>query len=262
MDFIQAESMCAMQADIPEASVQSYRPMSMPRLPVLANVWDPLNDSEVESIMPRITGPGPAEMGLERLLVLSFANCQLAGNLPRVWGGMPMLESLSLGNNSLTGSPVMFGLPNLQQLRLENNKLTGSLHNVTNACYPMVKHLSLSGNALTSSLPPSWSTRTLVHLDVSMNRLNGTLPPEWGGLKDSQDALMASNLSSSLQSLLIQGNVLSGPIPSVWSAMRSLACWSLAGNPNMCGAVPANMTCPDGNGTTIGKLLKEHWLSH
>jgi Leucine-rich repeat (LRR) protein len=38
----------------------------------------------------------------------------------------------------------------------------------------------LSGNALSSPLPPEFSVLTnLKHLDLSVNRLVGTLPPQW-----------------------------------------------------------------------------------
>ena len=239
---------------MPEAWGQSYRVRSNSRLAVLGDAWDPYNESSLGVPMPGISGPFPPDSGLEKLLLLNCSSCQLIGYLPRVWRGMYKLESLLLGNNSLMGSPLLYGLSALQRLSLDGNRLNGTLHNCTvAACYPNVKQLSISRNALTSTLPPSWSSRLLTHLDVSMNRLSGTLPNEWGGMVEVQGAVVASDLSNSLQSLLLQGNMLAGSIPSGWSAMRSLACWSLAGNSPMCGSVPANMTCPDGNGTAIGK---------
>lgn len=95
-----------------------------------------------------------------------------------------------------------------------------------------------------------WSKVALQHLDLSNNAISGPLPPSW-----TNSSL--GPLAVSLQTLLLNGNQLSGQMPSL-AGMPALSCWSAADNWGLCGLPPASQVCGSINNTFIG----ERWYSH
>ncbi len=87
------------------------------------------------------------------------------GTLPLSWKGATALESLSLGNNQLTGTlPASWGddseFETLRTLSLENNRLSGTLPPAwgrSKAFYEAFGvHLRLDNNTLSGMVPSSW----------------------------------------------------------------------------------------------------------
>jgi hypothetical protein len=83
-----------------------------------------------------------------------------------------------------------------------------------------VDHLDLSFNALTGTLPPSWSNigstlkfqtagGGLKQLWLDVNQLSGSLPESWGGF-------------GALQRLFLSENKLSGTLPESFSSMTQV----------------------------------------
>lgn len=96
-------------------------------------------------------------------------------------------------------------------------------------------------------LSAGWANFTqLTYLDLSYNALNGPLPVQWNNA--------SLPLASSLKTLLLNNNSLNGSLPLL-PAMSASGCWSVAGNPGLCGIAPANATCSDYTGTGIGGYL-------
>lgn len=85
----------------------------------------------------------------------------------------------------------------------------------------------------------------LQQLDLSYNSLSGPLPASW-----TQQS--AGTLAQTLQTLLLHGNQITGPLPSI-VGMLALSCWSVQGNWFLCGPVPDASTCGSINGTRLGE---------
>ncbi|KAM5580166.1 LRR receptor-like serine/threonine-protein kinase RGI5 [Rosa sericea] len=170
-----------------------------------------------------VTGPIPTQLGrLVNLRVISLTNNRLTGQIPSTLSLLTNLHTLDLSYNRLTGSvpPGLTRLPMLKVLILSSNDISGGIPSVLS----QLLHLDFSRNRLTGHLPqplPSTlryvslaendlagpisgffdSISDLVHLDLSMNRFSGALP--------------ASLFRTSLPSLLLQRNNLSGWVPSL-----------------------------------------------
>jgi hypothetical protein len=85
----------------------------------------------------------------------------------------------------------------------------------------------------------------LQHLDLSNNAISGPLPPPWTNSS-------AGPLAISLQTLLLNGNQLSGSLPSL-PGLPALSCWSVSDNWGLCGVGPAAQVCGSTNNTFIGE---------
>jgi hypothetical protein len=98
-------------------------------------------------------------------------------------------------------------------------------------------------------LPPSWSEWSLLglqHLDLSHNLLSGIgAPSTWTSNANG-------TLAQSLETLLLNSNLLSGQLPDL-SGMVLLSCWSVASNWLVCGPVPPAGVCGAIDNTNIGR---------
>lgn len=91
-----------------------------------------------------------------------------------------------------------------------------------------------------------WVRLPLQLLDLSFNQLSGAVPL----LAWSSTGL--GPLSATLGTLLLAGNALSGPLEQMLG-FQALACWSVAGNPQLCGAVPVTAVCGNTTNTLLGE---------
>ncbi|CAN6707833.1 unnamed protein product [Malus baccata var. baccata] len=173
-----------------------------------------------------VTGPIPFQLGwLASLRVISLTNNRLTGPIPQSLSLLTNLHTLDLSYNSLAGPipPGLTQLPNLKVLILASNSLSGEVpYNVSS----QLLHLDFNRNGLTGPLPPSLPT-TLRYVSLSENDMSGPI----GSVFDSLDDLVHLNLGSNrlsgplpqtlfrttLQSLLLQRNNLSGWVPQAGS---------------------------------------------
>lgn len=95
---------------------------------------------------------------------------------------------------------------------------------------------------------------TLQHLDISYNQIQGSVPRSWA-------LQSAGTLAATLQTLLLDSNQLTGPLPDL-SGMPALSCWSVANNWLLCGAVPTTSTCGGFNNTRVGEDTIQHCASY
>ncbi|XWS08124.1 hypothetical protein CRYUN_Cryun41cG0052700 [Craigia yunnanensis] len=194
---------------------------------------------------------------------LTLSINKLSGSIPRSIGNLTRLEVLQLGENNLEGKlPYMSSVLNLEELHLWGNNLNGkipdSISNVSklrilglqnNSFFGLIpntlgnlrflERLLLAGNHLTTKTSThEWSflyslanCRYLRDLDLSFNPLNGILPTS------------ISNLSASLQSLLISGCNIRGAIPMEIGSLINIIWLDISSN-ELSGPIP----------TTIGRL--------
>ncbi|KAL6140371.1 hypothetical protein ACLB2K_058671 [Fragaria x ananassa] len=177
-----------------------------------------------------VTGAIPTQLGrLVNLRVISLTNNRLTGQIPVTLSLLTNLHTLDLSFNRLTGSipPPLLRLPMLKVLILSSNSISGDIPAVVSS---QLLHLDFSNNKLTGQLPKQLPSSLryvslacndlvgpisgmdgtqlpdLVHLDLSMNHFSGALP--------------ASLFRTSLPSLFLQRNNLSGWVPSVEEDQR------------------------------------------
>jgi hypothetical protein len=137
-------------------------------------------------------------VGLE---VLSLADNAFEGSVPAQLGLLAQLQTLSLETNGFSAIPRELGfLRNLGSLTIFENSLTGTLHSELGALSNL-RTLNMRSNEFTGTIPPQYgSLTTLRELDLSSNALNGLIPVEIG-------------LLTRLLGLYLQANRLSGQIP-------------------------------------------------
>lgn len=91
--------------------------------------------------------------------------------------------------------------------------------------------LNLSSNAFQSTLPPQWSSASLILLDLSKNRLFGPLPVAYG----------SKETFPKLANIFLQNNAFSGPLPGPeWTTTGfapQVVIVLRPGNENLCGRV-------------------------
>jgi Leucine-rich repeat (LRR) protein len=139
-------------------------------------------------------------------------------------------------------------------LSLNYSSLSGTIPETLCERMPFLRHLDISWNSISGSLPASLhDCHALEFFDATSNRLTGTLPESWANL-------------TNLRTLLLWGNRLSGTIPSHWSSMRKLERLDLSWN-SLSGPLPTSFhecqaleffRCP---GNPLTGTLPESWAN-
>lgn len=91
----------------------------------------------------------------------------------------------------------------MKELSLADNQLSGNISYYGNwTVLPYLKHINISRNSFTGSLPPEWSAlRNNVTIDVSYNNLTGPLPATWSSMGADGQTLPLTYLDASYNSL-------------------------------------------------------------
>ena len=167
---------------------------------------------------------------------------------------LPQLTSLALYYNSFNGTiPVEYG--RLQSLELHYNKLDGSLPDGFFQMATSLSVLNVGANQLTGTISSSIGLATaLGSLSLFENNFQGTLPAAIYDLPlvdfQAQSNLIAGNLPldtktnsrwiSTLESLWLQNNALTGTIPTIFGQYFPLLDLRLGGN-KISGAIPDSL---------------------
>ncbi|KAL3690710.1 hypothetical protein R1sor_004361 [Riccia sorocarpa] len=171
------------------------------------------------------SGPLPELGELESLLHLRLENNEFLGNLSQRFP--PMLQSLELQNNRLTGSmddTNLFSLGSLQKLDLSENNFTGVLPALSGL--QNITFLDVSNNGFQGTLPSTLFSLNLYYCNMSLNNFTGSIEVRGQSLRGVLD-LSRNALSGGISSLLsmlsaisyldLGDNRLEGPVPSVIS---------------------------------------------
>ncbi|XP_041990085.1 probable LRR receptor-like serine/threonine-protein kinase At1g56140 [Salvia splendens] len=200
-----------------------------------------------------LTGPIPAAIGnLSRMQYLSIGHNALSGPLPRELGLLTDLRFLAFGTNSFSGPlPSELGsLTRLSQIYIDSSGVSGPIP----ASFANLRNLErvwASDNGFTGPIPDfigSWSSLTL--LKFQGNSFVGPIPASFSNLSllndlrisDVSNANGSSSLNflrnmTSLSTLVLRNNNISGSIPSFLEGFWSLTFLDLSFN-NLNGTVP------------------------
>lgn len=185
----------------------------------------------------------PADIGftLPRIQSLSLYNCGLKGRIPMSIGNMTRLRLIQLHINNLQGiaPPEIGRLKDLEVLNLQSNQLEDKW----DRDWPLIQSLgncsrlfalSLSYNRFQGMLPPSLVNLTIwiQQILINGNKISGSIPTEIGKL-------------SNLRVLAIADNALTGTIPDTIGGLHNMTGLDVSGN-NLSGEIPsllvANLT--------------------
>ncbi|CAI9096710.1 OLC1v1032913C2 [Oldenlandia corymbosa var. corymbosa] len=234
----------------------------------------------------RLSGQIPDEIGdCSALISLDFSSNSLYGDIPFSISKLKELEFLVLKSNQLIGPipSTLSQIPNLKVLDLAQNSLSGEIPRLI-YWNEVLQYLGLRGNKLVGSLSPDMCQLTgLWYFDVRNNSLTGSIPQSIGNCTAFQVLDLSYNEFTGeipfnigflqVATLSLQGNQLSGPIPSVIGLMQALAVLDLSCN-NLSGPIPSilgNLTFTEklylhGNKLTgsippeLGNMSKLHYL--
>ncbi|RLM78897.1 hypothetical protein C2845_PM12G06750 [Panicum miliaceum] len=175
-----------------------------------------------------LTGHIPDSLfNLSSLQLFSLQSNNLQGSLPKEMGNsFPQLEYLHLGINEFHGSipSSLCNSTNLRDLLLEYNQFSGTIPPCLGQLYGLFR-LGLVVNQLEARSPTDWNFLTslancsiLSYLGLAANNLGGTMPSS------------IVNLSTTLQVLYIDYNIIEGTIPEEIGNLVSLTQIAMGGN--------------------------------
>ncbi|KAH6836042.1 leucine-rich repeat transmembrane protein kinase family protein [Perilla frutescens var. hirtella] len=197
-------------------------------------------------------GEIPVEMitKYSNLRVIDLSANQLSGSIPRELGELTSLQTLLLSANHLSGG-IPASLTNITTLRRFAANQNGFNGTIPSGITSYLAFLDLSYNELTGTIPSDLlSGPNLQALDLSSNKLEGSIPAinstKLFRLRLGSNSLNGTIPSDSLGSLVelmyleLDGNSISGGIPSELGMLRKLALLNLAQN-RLAGVLPPEL---------------------
>jgi hypothetical protein len=195
----------------------------------------------------RLTGSIPPVSSLTQLRILELYANSLSGSIPLL-DGLSSLTSLELNSNQLTGSiPSLSSLTSLQIFDLDTNALTGPVPSL--AAMTRLQYVALDTNRLSGPIPDLSSLAQLSDCELYDNDFDGSVPG-LSHLARLRILLLANNrltgpfpdvTGTALETLDLDYNFLSGPIPSTVGNAKTLRNLLCAGN-DLVGALPASLS--------------------
>jgi Leucine-rich repeat (LRR) protein len=204
----------------------------------------------------------------QNLSSLKLGHNNFTGEIPDAMGFCTLLFLVDLSYNSLTGAvPLALGnLTNLQELHLQGNKLTVLDPKIYSGFATTLNILNIAENPWNSPIPTEiGSLRILEVLNLSYGGYTGPIPKELGQLGQvevldlshnnlsGEVPIELGNLMTSLTSVNISFNHLTGALPPQWVKFLIANPAAFSGNPGLCLTYDANNVCspmstPSGQG--------------
>ncbi|CAL4979291.1 unnamed protein product [Urochloa decumbens] len=225
----------------------------------------------------KLQGSIPAELGLlGNLSALFVLSNELTGNIPQFLGSSRCLRWVNLQNNSLSGEipPVLFNSTSITFIDLSYNGLSGSIPHLSQSLSSPLHYLSLTENNLSGKIPhslgnlSSLSIMLLAHnnlhgsvperfsklgalrvLDLGYNNLSDTVPSALYNVSSltflglganklvGKIPCNVGNTISSIEELVLEGNMFEGPIPASLANASNLQLLDLRSN-SFTGTIP------------------------
>ncbi|OVA19245.1 Leucine-rich repeat [Macleaya cordata] len=186
---------------------------------------------------------------LPNLSYLDLSSNNLQGTLPHSINLTLLYPSsvLNLASNKLRG-PLPLPPQNVGVFYLSENEFTGGISTETGERLSKATYVSLSGNKLSGSIPPSICSHVLMHLDLSNNQLSGTIPSTLNYCNSLDSLNLGTNLlignvpkgleqAKKLKSLQLNENSLNGTFPSFIEQLQDIEVLDLGSN-NFEGTIP------------------------
>ncbi|KAL1209261.1 Receptor-like protein 43 [Cardamine amara subsp. amara] len=160
-------------------------------------------------------GEIPSSLGnLSYLTTLDLSINNFSGEIPSSLGRLSQLVSLNVFINKFNGNfpLIILNLTNLSILDISYNQFAGMLPPNISSSLPNLEYFYADHNNFTGKIPSFICTLcTLTILDLSNNQFNGSIPRCMG------------NFSSTLQTLNLRKNRLSGGLPeNISASVKSL----------------------------------------
>ncbi|CAN1347035.1 Probable LRR receptor-like serine/threonine-protein kinase At3g47570 [Linum perenne] len=178
----------------------------------------------------------PSIFNISTLMDVHFSMNQFHGSLPGDLGlSLPRLRSLSVALNGFTGSipPSLSNASNLIEFQMQDNNFTGSMPSMGSSRNLM--RFFIQNNSLGTGLADDLSfissltnASSLVFIDIADNNFGGTIPEHIG------------NLATTLTTLQLSGNKITGRIPSGIENLVSLYKFEAFQN-NLSGTIPSTI---------------------
>ncbi|KAG6510957.1 hypothetical protein ZIOFF_029004 [Zingiber officinale] len=230
---------------------------------------DLCNLTELDLSSNNITGRIPESLGkLVKLQEVRLFDNLISGQIPETIGNLPNLRVMHLEGNSITGQipRTMGDLCNLTELDLSSNNITGRIPESLwklgklQENLPNLRVLHLEGNSITGQIPRTMGDMcNLTELDLSHNKI-------YGELTDLLDGLSSCAQGASLSSLNVEGNNLSGRIPTSLSKLSQIQNLYLSSNSfrgDVTGAHFSNLTNLyhlDISNNSLNVMLPTDWI--
>ncbi|CAN6362705.1 unnamed protein product [Urochloa humidicola] len=155
----------------------------------------------------RCAGGRVVAVDLANMNVSSSGGAAVSVRLPP---SLDALETLSLAGNGIAGEVTASSLPSLRHVNISGNALTGGLDGWDFASLPSLEVFDAYDNNLTSALPlAAASPPRLRHLDLGGNYFTGEIPAAYGGM-------------AAVEYLSLNGNSLEGRIPAELGNLTTL----------------------------------------
>ncbi|XP_011069336.2 probable LRR receptor-like serine/threonine-protein kinase At1g56140 isoform X2 [Sesamum indicum] len=221
--------------------------------PIPDELWSLTYMDDLNLGVNYLTGPVPASIGnLSRMQYLNFGANALSGVIPREIGLLTDLRSLSFNTNNFSGPlPSELGnLSRLAQIYIDSSGVRGPIP-PTFANLQSLERVWASDTELTGQISFIGNWSNLIQLKLQGNLFEGPIPPSFSGLTSLND-LRISELSNgissldflrnmtSLATLVLRNNNISGSIPSFLGELPRLALVDLSFN-NLMGTIPNSL---------------------
>ncbi|PWA35836.1 leucine-rich repeat protein [Artemisia annua] len=162
-----------------------------------------------------------------QLKTVHITYCEIVNEFPQWLQTQLNLDELVMLNANISGPlPTWFrAMPIIPSLDLSHNQITGPLTNLPAGVYLRYGTLLLQNNLFSGPIPVSLCNRTdLFVLDLSKNKLTGKIPECFGNF--------------SFRVMILSSNELSGAVPSSWG---NLLVWFQLNDNHFTGELPGGL---------------------